>query len=82
MNVEKLTEEMVQELAKRAFEKIKNEKAHLKMEITLSKGEQNNMVRAEGDKMALTLMIVNLLKSDNNLRDIFETAITIMQVAE
>ena len=54
----------------------------MKMEITLSKGEQNNMVRAEGDKMALTLMIANLLKSNNNLRDLFETAITIMQVAE
>ena len=78
----KNTEEMVQELAKQAFEKLKEEKARLKMEITLSKGEQNNIVRAEGDKMALTLMIVNLLKSDNNLRDIFETAITIMQVAE
>jgi len=78
----KNTEEMVQELAKQAFEKLKEEKARLKMEITLSKGEQNNMVRAEGDKMTLTLMIVNLLKSDNNLRDLFETAITIMQVAE
>ena len=39
MNVEKLTEKMVQELVKRAFEKIKKGKAHLKMEITLSKGE-------------------------------------------
>ena len=78
----KNTEEMVQELAKQAFEKLKEEKARLKMEITLSKGEQNNMVRAEGDKMTLTLMIVNLLKSDNILRDLFETAITIMQVAE
>lgn len=78
----KNTEEMVQELAKQAFEKLKEEKARLKMEITLSKGEQNNMVRVEGDKMALTLMIANLLKSNNNLRDLFETAITIMQVAE
>lgn len=78
----KNTEEMVQELAKRAFEKLKEEKARLKMEITLSKGEQNNIVRAEGDKMALTLMIVSLLKSNNDLRDLFERAITVIQASE
>ncbi|WP_454980064.1 hypothetical protein [Capnocytophaga haemolytica] len=78
----KNTEEMVQELAKQAFEKLKEEKARLKMEITLSKGEQNNIVRAEGDKMALTLMIVSLLKSNNDLRDLFERAITVIQASE